>query len=387
MFLSGQRVARQDVDVHRRPRSCRPPSARAAAGCSASRRRRTVTSAMRAERFGSYSMVDTVPGMSFLSRLKSITRYIALVAAAAPPRRHFAAVVAPARFLSGSVSGLCGRGLGDLVEHLDRLEPPAGRRRFVSANGHDCLSPLQEFRNLLAVLQPDVRLLPVRPAAGESALALQLPVHDASCGRSPPSSRELSTACRSRSCWRAWPPANTIVRPSSRRMVVFSVMSGRRMTSVSFMARYPAPPAAARAPRGSITVRAVHHVAGGDAAARHQPHAVQVAHRERELFVGLHVHESALPVAPRPLAVRPRPSSSPRSAASASTMATAPSLELLGEGGAQRALLDLLRQLVVVAARLRPEHRCRPCATAGSASRRRAPGRCPSAATASCRSR
>ena len=29
---------------------------------------------MRAERFGSYSIVDTVPGMFFLSRLKSITR-------------------------------------------------------------------------------------------------------------------------------------------------------------------------------------------------------------------------------------------------------------------------------------------------------------------------
>ena len=28
---------------------------------------------------------------------------------------------------------------------------------------------------------------------------------------------------------------NTIVRPSSRRIDVFSVMSGRRMTSVSFM--------------------------------------------------------------------------------------------------------------------------------------------------------
>jgi hypothetical protein len=63
---------------------------------------------MRAERFGSYSMVDTVPVMSFLSRLKSITRYTRLWP---PPRHHDVTsprLLRPPDFLSGSVSGLYG---------------------------------------------------------------------------------------------------------------------------------------------------------------------------------------------------------------------------------------------------------------------------------------
>ena len=40
---------------------------------------------MRAERFGSYSIVATLPGMSCLSRLKSMTRYSRLCP---PPRHH-----------------------------------------------------------------------------------------------------------------------------------------------------------------------------------------------------------------------------------------------------------------------------------------------------------
>src|SRR5215207_10010489 len=40
---------------------------------------------MRAERFGSYSTVDTLAGMSFLSRLKSMMRYSRLCP---PPRHH-----------------------------------------------------------------------------------------------------------------------------------------------------------------------------------------------------------------------------------------------------------------------------------------------------------
>ena len=39
---------------------------------------------MRADRFGSYSIVDTFAGMSRLSRLKSMMRYIRLW----PPPRH-----------------------------------------------------------------------------------------------------------------------------------------------------------------------------------------------------------------------------------------------------------------------------------------------------------
>jgi len=62
--------------------------------------------AMRAERFGSYSTVRTLPGMSRLSRLKSITRYTRLW----PPPRHQDVSVPrlfrPPDLGSGSVSGL-----------------------------------------------------------------------------------------------------------------------------------------------------------------------------------------------------------------------------------------------------------------------------------------
>ena len=63
---------------------------------------------MRAERFGSYSIVATLAGMSFLSRLKSMIRYSRLW----PPPRHqelsSPVLFRPPDFLSDSVSGLCG---------------------------------------------------------------------------------------------------------------------------------------------------------------------------------------------------------------------------------------------------------------------------------------
>src|SRR5947209_5201006 len=63
---------------------------------------------MRQERLGSYSMVRTVPGTSYLSRLKSMTRYMRLL----PPPRCRAVtrplLLRPPLFLSGSSSGLCG---------------------------------------------------------------------------------------------------------------------------------------------------------------------------------------------------------------------------------------------------------------------------------------
>src|SRR5437773_4669728 len=64
---------------------------------------------MRAERFGSYSIVDTFAGMSRLSRLKSITRYIRLWP---PPRHHEVSsprLLRPPERCSGSTSGLYGR--------------------------------------------------------------------------------------------------------------------------------------------------------------------------------------------------------------------------------------------------------------------------------------
>jgi len=63
---------------------------------------------MRAERFGSYSIVDTFAGMLRLSRLKSMTRYARLCP---PPRHHDVispCVSRPPDLGNGSVSGLYG---------------------------------------------------------------------------------------------------------------------------------------------------------------------------------------------------------------------------------------------------------------------------------------
>src|SRR5581483_3679950 len=63
---------------------------------------------MRADRFGSYSIVDTVAGMSRLSRLKSMMRYMRLWP---PPRHHDVScprLFRPPVLLSGSTSGLYG---------------------------------------------------------------------------------------------------------------------------------------------------------------------------------------------------------------------------------------------------------------------------------------
>src|SRR5919201_585463 len=63
---------------------------------------------MRADRFGSYSIVDTVAGMSRLSRLKSMMRYIRLWP---PPRHHdvrWPRLLRPPDSCSGSTSGLYG---------------------------------------------------------------------------------------------------------------------------------------------------------------------------------------------------------------------------------------------------------------------------------------
>src|SRR6185503_5751270 len=63
---------------------------------------------MRAERFGSYSIVETRAGMSRLSRLKSMMRYLRLW----PPPRHQDVsspwLLRPPDLRSGSTSGLYG---------------------------------------------------------------------------------------------------------------------------------------------------------------------------------------------------------------------------------------------------------------------------------------
>src|SRR3954471_10109310 len=63
---------------------------------------------MRAERFGSYSTVATLAGMSFLSRLKSMIRYSRLWP---PPRHHDVSspwLLRPPERCSFSVSGAYG---------------------------------------------------------------------------------------------------------------------------------------------------------------------------------------------------------------------------------------------------------------------------------------
>src|SRR5947208_12852745 len=63
---------------------------------------------MRADRFGSYSIVDTFAGMSCLSRLKSMARYIRLWP---PPRHHDVRcppLFLPPELCNDSTSGLCG---------------------------------------------------------------------------------------------------------------------------------------------------------------------------------------------------------------------------------------------------------------------------------------
>jgi hypothetical protein len=66
------------------------------------------TSAIRAERFGSYSTVTILPGMPILSRLKSMMRY----SRRCPPPRHHAVIspwlLRPPDFFRCSVSGLNG---------------------------------------------------------------------------------------------------------------------------------------------------------------------------------------------------------------------------------------------------------------------------------------
>src|SRR5436190_15431871 len=63
---------------------------------------------MRADRFGSYSIVDTLAAMSRLSRLKSMIRYIRLW----PPPRHqdvrWPTLLRPPVLGIGSTSPLCG---------------------------------------------------------------------------------------------------------------------------------------------------------------------------------------------------------------------------------------------------------------------------------------
>src|SRR5215471_7210399 len=162
-----------------------------------------VSSAMRADRFGSYSIVVTFAGMSRLSRLKSMTRYIRLWP---PPRHHDVSSPRlfrpPVRF-SGSTSGLCGscvvissntctvwnRRPGDVGLYLrigiivnpERRRTEDGRRKVLPSSVFrlpSFLGSLQELGDFFALFELHVGLLPVGPLADEAPLALHLAVRD-----------------------------------------------------------------------------------------------------------------------------------------------------------------------------------------------------------------
>src|SRR5215470_9440719 len=128
---------------------------------------------MRADRFGSYSMVDTFAAMSRLSRLKSITRYIRLCP---PPRHHDVSsprLLRPPDRCSGSTSGLCGSLVvisSNTWTVWNRWPGVVGLNLRIGIG----LRPFQELWHLGAFREPDVRLLPVRAPAGETALPLHL---------------------------------------------------------------------------------------------------------------------------------------------------------------------------------------------------------------------
>src|SRR5688500_4128516 len=132
---------------------------------------------MRAERFGSYSIVDTLPGMPALSRLKSMTRYSRLW----PPPRHqmvcSPVLLRPPDGCSFSVSGACGVSvvISSNVSTVICRRPGVTGLNFLiginplvvtatelsTVNCQLCLGPLEEVRQLLARAQRDVGLLPI----------------------------------------------------------------------------------------------------------------------------------------------------------------------------------------------------------------------------------
>src|SRR6266851_8776750 len=149
----------------------------------------------------------------------------------------------------------------------------------------------------------------------------------------------------------------TMVRPSSRRMDVFSVISGRRMTSVTLMTtsgerllqllqRVP----------GRDDALGVHDVPRGDATAGHQVDAGEIAHRPRQVLVGRHVDEDCLAVDAQLLQHGRGRLGLDLARRQGVDDHEPPVAELLRQGCAQRAALDLLRQRVLVAPRPGTEH-------------------------------
>src|SRR6185295_17166777 len=133
---------------------------------------------MRAERFGSYSTVETFAGMSFLSRLKSMMRYSRLWP---PPRHHDVNspwLLRPPERCSFSVSGAYGSSVVISSNVSTVLKRVAGDVGLNLRIGMMSLRSLQELGQLLAFPERYVGLLRIRAAADELALPLELAVRE-----------------------------------------------------------------------------------------------------------------------------------------------------------------------------------------------------------------
>ena len=177
--LQRQRVARQDVDVLPRRRSCRRPSGRPAAGCSASRRPRRSAARCAPSGSGRTRSSTTFAGMSRLSRLKSMMRYIRLWP---PPRHHevsCAVVVAAARAGAAARPAACAAPVVVISSNIctvwNRVPGDVGLNLRMGM----AYAPSRNSGIFCAFAQLHVGLLPVRAPAGEAALPLDLAVRDA----------------------------------------------------------------------------------------------------------------------------------------------------------------------------------------------------------------
>src|SRR5258705_5309662 len=175
---------------------------------------------------------------------------------------------------------------------------------------------------------------------------------------------------------------NTSVRPSSRRTVVFSVMSGRRSTCVSFMtlSRQLAagswqqsgsfcPLPAARCALSECLLQfldrrarqdeppRIDDVARAQPVARKDADALDVAHRQRQLVFRLHVDQQCLALDAEPAQHLHRSLRLDLRHAQRLDDGHLRGGQFLRQRRAQGALLDLLRQLIFVAPRLRAEPR------------------------------
>src|SRR3990170_7369054 len=130
-------------------------------------------SAIRALRFGSYSISETLPGIPNLFRLKSILRYCRLWP---PPRcrdvRWPWLLRPPVRFF-GSSSDFSG------VVRVTSSNPETERNRVPAVMGRNCLMLISalEHGDRVAILERDDRLLPPRGGAADATAGDLVPAH------------------------------------------------------------------------------------------------------------------------------------------------------------------------------------------------------------------